>query len=157
MRGDEAMRGDKARRRGGYAGGEGGDEASEQECERRSQTPQRHRRDAVSEPMVVDDLPAIVQQSVADPEEALHEHRVLVVVLESHVDGGTREVFGRIVDEPEPVVTAPVAGHEVEALVAGHAHLARGKDEREEGRDGQTDGDQVVPPVESALQVCQGA
>src|SRR5262249_32770974 len=80
---------------------------------------------------------AAVKHPPGDPEERLHENRVLVVVIETAVHGLAAEGAAELVlldvlaqlGEPLPVL---LAGLEVVALVAGHAdRLAGGQKQRQ--------------------------
>src|SRR6218665_2946774 len=92
----------------------------------------------------------VVEEQMRQPEERLHQRRVLVVVVPGAHDGRVRQRPRGLAHElPEPGGVV-LGGVEVEALVAGEAHGGLGGPQRAEGQHPE-------PQGEPTLLACRGA
>ncbi|EAU69116.1 conserved hypothetical protein [Stigmatella aurantiaca DW4/3-1] len=139
--------------------GEGGEEsrraavegAAQQEQERgdRRRHGERRQADGGRGPQPPQPL---VEEQLGQPEELLHEHRVLVVDVVRPDDGRVRERRGGVAEEqPEPVRVA-LRGGEVDALVPHEAHRALGEQQGHEGQQPQGPGQAPLVPRGSPSQ-----
>ena len=106
----------------------------EDQREPHAEGPHHHARKAERQPLRGDPVPALVEEEPREPEERLHQRRVLVVRAPGRVDGAAREGDVAVVEQPVEPPRVVRRGVEVEALVARVAEGLRAAHEHRDVR-----------------------